>query len=195
KLAGRERADAWKAGGKEIVSPLSGHEPRNAGAQERFAGRPLIALDDHPADAVLVTPKRLTSLDHLAVADGVSRDGIGVVALSEIVAVIDPLLLHKLELLTNAGVEGKKHDTPSLTTVVCSVVAGQVLAVGDSPPNQPAPANDVAAETQRRSWIGAAHMRTKGTAGSFRVICIIEIVALIPRFPRRIQIQRGAIRP
>src|SRR5207247_1230196 len=97
----------------------------------------------------------------------------GVVSLLEVVAVVDPVLLHELELV-EPRIEGDEDDA---TPCFVSLAARQVVAIRDAPPDQPVPAHGLAAEAERISRVGTPHMRSQRTARPRGVLRVAECVA------------------
>src|SRR5262249_9185998 len=111
-----------EAGDEEVVATPCGDETGNIAAQEGRALYSLIAGDHHAALCVLSITTLKTTIkwrdvivlvgrNDAAISISVSRNRISIVALSKLVATIDPLALHEFELMLYAGVENLKNDT------------------------------------------------------------------------------------
>ena len=84
-----------------------------------------------------------------------------------VVAVLDPLLLHELELAGDAGVEGLEDDAAVLG-VRDGLAIGNVATVGQTATGDAAAINKAAVEAERIAWIDAAEMGTHGAGACLR---------------------------
>src|SRR5262249_6366290 len=143
-----QRCQAWN---EEIISAAQLDETRYPAAEKRRALRIGRALHHESTRSVVVSHQQIL-----------------VVTQVRIVAVLDPLLLHKLELPADAGVECHENDA-ALVFAPHRLALGNILAVSESPPHDAAAIAQAAVKPERIARMHTPDMRSDGTAHSRRI--------------------------
>src|SRR5262249_17806576 len=127
--------------------------------------------------------------DELGILAVIARKRAGIVAGVEVEAILDPLLLHELELPEQAGADADEDDAVIAAVIGIAAVLGAAGAVGQAAPQ------DAAAVVQRRArgglrilrpdlrvehvaGVGAADMGGHRAFEAVRIVAVAEIVDL-----------------
>jgi len=131
------------------------------GADVGWVGGGAVALDEETAATVVV-----------------AHEHVLVIALSGVVAVLDPLLLDELELAGDAGVESHEDDA-AVVGVGGGLVFGGEGAVGQAAAGDAAAVDEAAVEAEGVAGMNAADVGAEGAAGAFGVCGVGEVGAAV----------------
>src|SRR2546430_5354530 len=136
-------------------------------------------------------PRRFVAGNHHAPPFMIAGNWIGVIALLEIVAEVDPCLLHELELI-KPGIEREEEYAAAFPILFAG---RQIFAIRDSAPNQPAPAHRLAAEPKRVARVGTSNVRSERTPRARGILGVGECIAGVFAGSVRVFHQRRSIWP
>src|ERR1022692_4006569 len=97
-----------------------------------------------------------------------------VVPQTRVVAVLDPLLLHKFKLAEQAGPQRHEND-PMLVRIARGLVRRRVFAISQAAPHDPAAVDQPAVESERVPRIRATDVTADGTARAVRIVPVCEV--------------------